>query len=138
MLWDFFTDSSASKEWRALTGFLQSCGGTGTTAAADAHPFPVDLQPRASKARSRHIIFDALQHKLLEYELKALYVAVTRARKRLFIFDRGSGSGDEADWPRTAAFEFLERQGLVELTEQKDASTFAVASTPQQWRDCKG
>ena len=30
--------------------------------------------------------------------------------------------------------EFLERQGLVELPEQKDTATFVVASTPQQWR----
>ncbi len=100
------------------------------------HPWPTDCPTQASSVPARPLSFDPLRHNALEGELKALYVAVTRARKRLFIFDRGGAAGvKECDWPRTSAFEFLERQGLVETLSESQASeyAFAVASTAEQW-----
>ena len=100
--------------------------------------------------------------RLLESELKHLYVALTRARVNVWIFDEGdgsSGSGGRAAatrnvqaqnleqrgvWARTAAFEYFQRFGLVTMlqtvkTEDDDGggggdgAAFAHSSTPEEW-----
>ena len=154
LLWDFFSDSPAQEEWRTLSDLQNaaanvdastSVSAAGAAALTDADnpqqssPFTAVASTalptlRSTRQRCRPLAFAPLQHKALEGELKALYVAVTRARKRLFIFDRGGSSGPECDWPRTSAFEFLERQALVDVMCETETADFARASTPAQWR----
>ena len=65
--------------------------------------------------------------KLFESELKQLYVAVTRPRVRLWIFDQGDASS--WDRTRTPVYEFLQRTLLCETV--MDAEGFARSSTAE-------
>ena len=118
------------------------------------HGWPTNL-PFEGK-RSHPLKFDANAHKALEAELKLLYVAVTRAKSRLFIFDEGatarggttaagagagSGGSSSSGAPlsedlsaRTAAFEWMQRQGLVEIALDSDVAGFAKESSAEEWR----
>lgn len=73
--------------------------------------------------------FDMHKHLLLAEELKALYVALTRARKRCFIFD--------SDVPcRTPLFDALSARGVAEKGAEQQLSVKATAagrSTTQDW-----
>lgn len=72
-IWDFFRESPCGQEWRAVA-----------QAAADAlqargEPLPSGLSP---------LPFDPRAHAQLGECLKLFYVAVTRARRRVVVFDR--------------------------------------------------
>lgn len=74
--------------------------------------------------------FDKHRHLLLEEELKALYVALTRARKRCFIFDRDVEA-------RTPLFETLAARGVAEKGAEQQLSVRATAasrSTDRDWQ----
>ena len=80
--------------------------------------------------------FEASKHYIICEELKALYVSVTRAKKRVIVFDQ-----DEAR--RAPMFELLQRahvaskMSLLErekLSSAESGSSLAQASTPEEWR----
>ena len=130
LLYNFFADSDTQTEWRALVFFLNAIQQQRDTD----FPFPTDIPITGAQARA--LDFKSDQHRLLESELKILYTGLTRAKKRVWIFDAGiptkrmaqmeagalaggSGaalmSGSEAsELPRTAVFAFFQRQGLVD------------------------
>ena len=98
-IFDFFSDSPADKEWHVLYSMLPA---TTAAAAADRAASPVEGAAAGGGASAaappsggglvplsaRHAEFDELRDLMLCEELKSLYVALTRARKRCFVFDR--------------------------------------------------
>jgi hypothetical protein len=74
-------------------------------------------------------VFDEAQHLLLCEELKHLYVALTRARKRCFLFDENPAR-------RQPLFDYMHRAGVAEdgLEQQQGATaTTASKSTQADW-----
>jgi superfamily I DNA/RNA helicase len=103
LLYRFFTDSAATEgQWRILHSLLDS---------------------KASQAPT----FDPNKHSVTLNELRHLYVAVTRARNRLWIFDTSSRIEPLKVYLKSKALVKLSRPG-EELPEM------AVSSTPKQWR----
>ena len=102
-LFDFFSDSPADKEWHVLYSMLPATAATAAAAAGRAAS-PVEdagaagaagaAPPPGSSggvsgggASARRAEFDELRDLMLCEELKSLYVALTRSRKRCFVFD---------------------------------------------------
>ena len=105
-LYDFFSDSSADADAWAVLNTLSGAG------------------------HGKEKAFDASAHSLLCEELKALYVGITRARKRCFVFDR-----DEAR--RQPAFDYFGKFAKVaeDGTEQELNATATAAgkTTEADW-----
>ncbi|KAG8918121.1 hypothetical protein FRC01_002041 [Tulasnella sp. 417] len=102
LLYDFFADSSASpNDWKAL---LKACTPNRV----------VDLET-----------FERC-HAILQAELKSLYVGLTRARERVWIWD-SSNDGD--------AFQsIMEQEGLAEVAlPEESPPPMGVRSTKRQW-----
>ena len=110
LIYNFFKDSPAQKEWRCLydfhlldEAFVPVPGGPSGSAGLASTPVdtPTDAGGAAqgagagtgkgrtldSQSMKRRIEFDAGQHKLLLEELRHLYTAITRARVRVWIYD---------------------------------------------------
>lgn len=100
---DFFGDSSRFRSWRVLYNFSQEDD---------------------AKAESRPE-FDPRQHSGLIAELKLLYVAVTRARKRLCFLD--------SDPKKSRPFASLCR-GLIETGPIDDFFNLDKGTTPAEWK----
>ena len=108
-VYNFCFDSPARREWRVLNTLA--------------------LEPGAPQP-GRGTAFDETQDRLLCEELKQLYVALTRARKRCFLFD------EDMD-VRQPLFDYLHRCGVAEngLEQQQGATTTkAAVSTAADWR----
>ena len=108
-IYDFFSDSPASKEWMVL------------------YSKGMQRDEVSESARARE--FDDHEHLLLCEELKQLYVALTRARKRCFLFDQSATK-------REAAFKYLTRIGVAESgleAQQLALASTAARSTPEEW-----
>ncbi len=61
------------------------------------HPWPLEPVTRSGASHARpDNTFKPETHKMLESELKQLYVGVTRARKRLLFFDEGDAEVSDA------------------------------------------
>ena len=96
-VFNFFADSPADKEWWAVHG-----------EAAVSPPGSPEHEAGGGKDGRRGVAFDATRHILLCEELKALYVAITRARKRCFVFD-------ELVAARQPMYDYLAQLGVAEL-----------------------
>ena len=97
-IFDFFSDSPADKEWHVLYSMLPATSAAAATAAGRAAS-PVEdaaaggaagaaAPPGSGGLSARRAEFDELRDLMLCEELKSLYVALTRSRKRCFVFDR--------------------------------------------------
>ena len=135
LLFNFFHDSLAKSDWRLFLNYLFSVllplqanrepgddtilPTNGPIFGSEGHPLePSQLQGGMD------------QFKLFESELKQLYVAVTRPRVRLWIFDQGDDNErTKGYWKRTPFFEFLERTMLCETWSSE---VFARSSTPAE------
>jgi ATP-dependent exoDNAse (exonuclease V) beta subunit len=114
LIYNFFKDSPAKKEWRCLYDFHEKFGGelgtngndtglaaTSTEEGADATAGSSGggsantLDPDTKK---RLIEFDAGQHKLLLEELRHLYTAITRARVRVWVYDEDKENRQPMWW----------------------------------------
>ncbi|XP_069776422.1 TPR and ankyrin repeat-containing protein 1-like [Narcine bancroftii] len=127
LLYNFFTDSEADKEWRVISSFQPSHQSKGNQQVLLEETLD-DIVPQ-----SRPLEFSSEQHKLLNCELKQLYTAFTRARVNLWIFDENKGK-------RAPAFEyFIKRHfvSVVKTNENKelDDSMFVKTSTKQEWAE---
>jgi superfamily I DNA/RNA helicase len=105
-IFDFFSDSPCTKEWHTLYGELPE-------------------ESAAALGCERRSEFNPLLDGLLVEELKALYVALTRARKRCFIFDA-------SEEKRKPMFDYLGALGVAEqgLDQQLSASTSKAGRCP--------
>ncbi|XP_012600871.2 TPR and ankyrin repeat-containing protein 1 isoform X2 [Microcebus murinus] len=127
LLYNFFTDSEAYKEWKIISSF--------TPASSDSREenwplVEVPLEKRSS-FQSRSLMVNPEMYKLLNGELKQLYTAITRARVNLWIFDENREK-------RAPAFKYFIRRDFVQVVktdENKDFddSMFAKTSTPEEW-----
>ncbi|XP_059169711.1 TPR and ankyrin repeat-containing protein 1-like [Physella acuta] len=114
LLYNFFKDSAADSEWRAVTKYLNTlCEGEGD--------LNLDLLKHAN--RPHPLDFDPNQHKILSSELKQLYTALTRARANVWIFD-------EDDKKRAPMFEYFRVRKLV----TDSSGSFAKASDITDWK----
>ncbi|XP_077125441.1 TPR and ankyrin repeat-containing protein 1 [Ranitomeya variabilis] len=125
LLYNFFTDSEASKEWRIISSFS---------------PAPLKKQgnrpllevPLENACNSAHRPLDDPQmHKMLNGELKQLYTAITRARVNLWIFD-------ENHEKRAPAFDYFVKGNLVQVVQTDknkdlDDNMFVKTSTKKEW-----
>ncbi|XP_069929054.1 TPR and ankyrin repeat-containing protein 1 isoform X2 [Oryctolagus cuniculus] len=127
LLYNFFTDSEAYKEWKIISSFRPSSLDSG----GKNQPLAEEPLEKPSSSRGHSIKVNPEMYKLLNGELKQLYTAITRARVNLWIFD-------ENQEKRDAAFKyFIERNfvQVVKTDENKDFddSMFVKTSTPEEW-----
>ncbi|XP_062604975.1 TPR and ankyrin repeat-containing protein 1-like [Saccostrea cucullata] len=135
LLYNFFKDSQAGKEWRVVTSFLDELISEENehTSEDEIESF-VELDYDAFKEKqtqSRPLQFDPIKHKALNTELKHLYTAVTRARVHVWIFDADKEK-------RAPMFEYFRARKMAKnTTESKEAGVFMHAedSTPEDWFD---
>ncbi|XP_073930258.1 TPR and ankyrin repeat-containing protein 1 isoform X3 [Castor canadensis] len=127
LLYNFFTDSEAYKEWKIISSFTPSS----SDSREENWPLvEVPLEkPTSSQARS--LMVNPEMYKLLNGELKQLYTAITRARVNLWIFDENLEK-------RAPAFKYFIRRDFVQVVktdENKDFddSMFVKTSTPEEW-----
>ncbi|XP_046368823.1 TPR and ankyrin repeat-containing protein 1-like [Haliotis rufescens] len=130
LLFNFFKDSQASKEWRVVASCLER----------HAKTFTEDHEGFQSSG-VHPLAFEPNKHKILNFELKYLYTALTRARVNVWIFD-------EDEEKRAPMFQFFKAKNLVRCKSGQyqvpddctDVSTdseadvgFAEESTPEDW-----
>ncbi|XP_042188525.1 TPR and ankyrin repeat-containing protein 1 isoform X2 [Callorhinchus milii] len=125
LLYNFFTDSEADKEWRIISSFQPSPQST------DQHAQLLEQPIEDIVSQTRPLEFNAELHKLLNGELKQLYTAFTRARVNLWIFDENKGK-------RGPAFEYFIKRGFVKVVKpdenkELDDSMFVKTSTNEEW-----
>ncbi|XP_053381233.1 TPR and ankyrin repeat-containing protein 1-like [Mercenaria mercenaria] len=135
LLYNFFKDSQASKEWRVVTKHLKELASKDTIRSSRQTEMcvKIDQDVLSSKGRPRPLDFDPNQHKILNYELKQLYTALTRARVNVWIFD------EDLD-KRGPMFEYFKARNLVkpvnvtELNEESLSKTiFVEESSNHDW-----
>ncbi|VDI43180.1 Hypothetical predicted protein [Mytilus galloprovincialis] len=121
LLYNIFTDSEATKEWRVVLSFLEKL-----VKKASNNESNIPLQMSTDL---RPLPFNPKQHKVLNSELKQLYTAITRARQNVWIYD-------EDKEQRKPMFEYFQALHLVELVEEdKEVKSFTRKSTPREWVD---
>ncbi|XP_052085613.1 uncharacterized protein LOC127723124 [Mytilus californianus] len=121
LLYNIFTDSEATKEWRVVLSFLEKL------VQKDSQN---ETKPTLQiSADLRSLPFNPKQHKVLNSELKQLYTAITRARQNVWIFD-------EDKEQRRPIFEYFKALNLVDVVaEDKEVKSFTRKSTPREWID---
>uniref|UniRef100_UPI00398F2E9E TPR and ankyrin repeat-containing protein 1-like n=1 Tax=Pristiophorus japonicus TaxID=55135 RepID=UPI00398F2E9E len=127
LLYNFFTDSEADKEWRVISSFQPS------PQSKDNYGPLLEQLIDDIVPQTRPLEFNAELHKLLNGELKQLYTAFTRARVNLWIFDENQGK-------RAPAFMYFIKRGFVRVVKtdenkELDDSMFVKTSTKQEWAE---
>ncbi|XP_050746673.1 TPR and ankyrin repeat-containing protein 1 isoform X2 [Gymnogyps californianus] len=125
LLYNFFTDSEASKEWKIISSY---------TPDSDVHvgsKLLIEMPLEDATGMQKRTAFNVEMYKMLNGELKQLYTAITRARVNLWIFDEDSDK-------RSPAFKYFIKREFVQVVkadEKKDLddSMFAKTSTPEEW-----
>ncbi|CAG8555633.1 6929_t:CDS:10 [Cetraspora pellucida] len=104
LLYDFFTDSPAGQKWRLILSAIEGYSGGMQTLSYE-------------------------KHYILSSELKHLYVAVTRAREHIWIFDRNPDLG-EPIW------KYWNHYGLVRTKNDGDPlPNLAKKSNLHEWNE---
>nr|XP_005600889.1 TPR and ankyrin repeat-containing protein 1 isoform X2 [Equus caballus] len=127
LLYNFFTDSEAYKEWKIISSFTPSS----SDSRKENQPLMEVPLEKPSSSQGRSLMVNLEMYKLLNGELKQLYTAITRARVNLWIFD-------ENPEKRAPAFKYFIRRDFVDVVktdENKDLddSMFVKTSTPKEW-----
>ncbi|ESK85770.1 hypothetical protein Moror_2448 [Moniliophthora roreri MCA 2997] len=105
LLFDFFEDSTVDlSQWRVV----------------------LNLIPEKDRNFVSTPRFDDTQHAGVNTELKFLYVAITRARKNMWIVDR-SGRGEPM------RLLWSSRNQIEDCTPETGVPKLAVSSTPEEW-----
>ncbi|XP_053324251.1 TPR and ankyrin repeat-containing protein 1 [Spea bombifrons] len=126
LLYNFFTDSEASKEWRIISSF--------SPVSQETEDRQTIIEVSLDKMFISSIRQEGINpemHKLLNEELKQLYTAITRARVNLWIFD-------ENQEKRAPAFQYFIKRNLVKVVrtdENKDLDDkmFVRTSSKEEW-----
>ncbi|KAM9308233.1 TPR and ankyrin repeat-containing protein 1 [Gastrophryne carolinensis] len=126
LLYNFFTDSEAAKEWRIISSFSPAK----STNQENQPLIEVPLETACSTS-NRPLTLDPELHKMLNGELKQLYTAITRARVNLWIFDENKEK-------RAPAFNYFVKGNFVKVVytdEDKDLddNMFVKTSTREEW-----
>ncbi|XP_040446265.1 TPR and ankyrin repeat-containing protein 1 isoform X1 [Falco naumanni] len=125
LLYNFFTDSEASKEWKIITSY------TPDSDVQVGSKLLIEMPLEDATGMQKRTSFNVEMYKMLNGELKQLYTAITRARVNLWIFDEDSDK-------RAPAFKYFIKREFVRVvkTDEKkdlDDSMFAKTSTPEEW-----
>ncbi|XP_072045621.1 TPR and ankyrin repeat-containing protein 1-like isoform X2 [Amphiura filiformis] len=141
LLYNFFNDSPADKEWRVVTEYLdeliedyeQQRLSSDKAAATMLHT--IDIDNMQATNRPRPLKFDPDKHKVLNSELKYLYTAITRARVNVWLFD-------EDETKRAPMFEYFKRLRLIKVVQPEAVdkggnseldSMFVETSSQEEW-----
>lgn len=141
LLYNFFADSPATKEWDVLRNFLdvesdrekRRREGTyfGTFGRVEEEDETLEelLCNKTEKLKrlAQAVEFDQEKHKLLESELKYLYTAITRSRVNVWFYDSSNH--------REPFFALCRKRGLVNIVHSMEESTglFAKSTTAKAW-----
>ncbi|CAB4320610.1 unnamed protein product [Prunus armeniaca] len=111
LLYKFFGSSPLKNQWRVIYDFMKEQD---------------SLNPALPE---RFPSFDDAKHSMLCHELKQLYVAVSRTRQRLWIYE----NVEELSNPM---FDYWKKKCLVQVRQLDDsfAHSMQVASSPQEWK----
>ncbi|XP_074006564.1 TPR and ankyrin repeat-containing protein 1 isoform X1 [Numenius arquata] len=125
LLYNFFTDSEASKEWKIISSYAPDVD------VQVGSKLLVEMPLEDATGMQKRTPFNIEMYKMLNGELKQLYTAITRARVNLWIFDEDSDK-------RAPAFKYFIKREFVQVVkadEKKDLddSMFAKTSTPEEW-----
>ncbi|KFQ17189.1 TPR and ankyrin repeat-containing protein 1, partial [Merops nubicus] len=125
LLYNFFTDSEASKEWKIISSYTPNSD----VQVGSKVLIEVPLEDVTGLQKTTPV--NVGMYKMLNGELKQLYTAVTRARVNLWIFDEDRDK-------RAPAFQYFIKREFVQVVkadEKKDLddSMFAKTSTPEEW-----
>ncbi|XP_075683080.1 TPR and ankyrin repeat-containing protein 1 [Rhinoderma darwinii] len=126
LLYNFFTDSEASKEW----GIISTFNAVPLKNQGNQPLIEVPLES-ACNSTNRPFVLNPEMHKMLNGELKQLYTAITRARVNLWIFDENHDK-------RAPAFQYFVKGNFVQVVrtdENKDLddNMFVKTSTREEW-----
>ncbi|KAJ4710306.1 UvrD-like Helicase, ATP-binding domain, P-loop containing nucleoside triphosphate hydrolase [Melia azedarach] len=111
LLYNFFGSSPLKNQWRVIYEYMKEQNLLDSTSPRS---FP---------------IFDEAKHNVLCSELKQLYVAITRTRQRLWIWE----NIEELSKPM---FDYWKKKLLVQVRQLDDslAQAMQVASSPEEWK----
>ncbi|XP_008236769.1 PREDICTED: uncharacterized protein LOC103335533 [Prunus mume] len=111
LLYKFFGSSPLKNQWRVIYDFMK------------------EQDSLNSALPERFPSFDDAKHSMLCHELKQLYVAVSRTRQRLWIYE----NVEELSNPM---FDYWKKKCLVQVRQLDDsfAHSMQVASSPQEWK----
>ncbi|KAH9658809.1 UvrD-like helicase ATP-binding domain-containing protein [Citrus sinensis] len=111
LLYDFFGSSPLKNQWRVVYEYMKEQALLDSTLPAS---FPS---------------FNEAKHNVLCPELKQLYVAITRTRQRLWIWE----NMEEFSKPM---FDYWKKRLLVQVRQLDDslAQAMQVASSPEEWK----
>nr|XP_043619835.1 TPR and ankyrin repeat-containing protein 1-like [Erigeron canadensis] len=112
LLYNFFGTSPLKDQWRVIYGYMKECDWLDENLPQS---FPT---------------FSEARHSVLCSELKHLYVAITRTRQRLWVYE----NKEELSKP---IFDYWKRRRLVQIRKLDDsvAQAMRVSSSPQEWRE---
>uniref|UniRef100_A0A8C0ZEZ8 Tetratricopeptide repeat and ankyrin repeat containing 1 n=1 Tax=Cyanistes caeruleus TaxID=156563 RepID=A0A8C0ZEZ8_CYACU len=108
LLYNFFTDSEASKEWKIISSYSPDPD------VQVGSNLLIEVPLEDATGMQERTPFNVEMYKMLNGELKQLYTAITRARVNLWIFDE-------------------DRDNLTVCIDNLDDSMFAKTSTPEEW-----
>ncbi|CAM6125858.1 unnamed protein product [Calypogeia fissa] len=113
LLYNFFSDSLFGRNWRVIYSYMAD-NSTLENQNGRTMSFPQ---------------FDVQKHNLLMSELKQLYVVVTRARQRLWIYD-------ECPEHHRPMLDFWNHSGLIQVKRLDEdlIQTIHGKSTPEDWK----
>ncbi|KAI5075691.1 hypothetical protein GOP47_0009767 [Adiantum capillus-veneris] len=113
LMYNFFTGSSLQSNWRVIYDYM----------------YKNNLMTAHDPTKRSYPEFDVHKHSLLCSELKHIYVAVTRAKQRLWIYE-------ESDNFFQPIIDYWMCQELLEtkLLDVTFISQMAAQSTPDEWR----
>lgn len=130
LIYNFFKDSQAKKEWRVVTTYIKEMadGKVPNTTGL------IELRDEDLVISSRPLEFDPDKHKVLNSEFKFLYTAITRARVNVWFFD-------EDDDARAPVFEYFQKLNLVRVLRMSNeanetdqlTSMFVEKSSEEEW-----
>nr|XP_011463726.1 PREDICTED: uncharacterized protein LOC101298122 [Fragaria vesca subsp. vesca] len=111
ILYDFFGSSSLKQQWRLIYEYMKE---------------NELLDPRTPE---KFPSFNGGKHHLLCSELKQLYVAVTRTKQRLWIYEKMADIC-------SPMFDFWKKKCLIQVRQIDDSlvEKMKVESTPEEWR----
>ncbi|NWU99885.1 TRNK1 protein, partial [Upupa epops] len=125
LLYNFFTDSEAGKEWKIISSYTPKLD------VEVGNKVLIEVPLEDATGVQKRTPFNVYMYKMLNGELKQLYTAVTRARVNLWIFDEDRDK-------RAPAFTYFIKRQLVQVVkadekQDLDDSMFAKTSTPEEW-----
>lgn len=108
-MYNFFSSSPAKNQWRVVHEYMKEQSLLGAECSSPS--------------------FRQEKHNILCSELKQLYVAITRTRQRLWIYE----NAEEFSKP---VFKYWKEKCLLQVRKLDDslAQAMQVASTPEEWK----